>query len=222
MQQSSYKTIETPCEGLFKDKGSKFFAFAYPIDTAAQAKPLIDSLRKEHHGARHLCWAYKLGYSGSEYRTNDDGEPANTAGKPILGQIDAFGLTNILLCVVRYFGGTLLGVGGLIQAYKEAAREALSAAHIVERSIEKHFTINCKYSLQTTVNQILKQHNARVISQSFNQSCRLTCAIPITHAESFLASITNYQLQITNGKGEDIHKQNQDCHCEQREAIYTE
>ena len=189
MQQSSYKTITQPSEGLFKEKGSKFFAFAYPIENAAQAKPLIENLRKTHHSARHVCWAYKLGYNGSQYRANDDGEPSNTAGKPILGQIDSFALTNILVCVVRYFGGTLLGVGGLIQAYKEAAREALAIAEIVEKPIEYSVTLRFDYAMQVTVNQLLKQHNAHAISQKFEIDCEFECAIPIANKEGFLRAV---------------------------------
>lgn len=186
MQQSSYKTITQPAEGLFKEKGSKFFAFAYPIETATQAKPLIEQLRKEHHSARHVCWAYKLGYDGSTFRANDDGEPSNSAGKPILGQIDSFELTNVLVCVVRYFGGTLLGVGGLIQAYKEAAREALQSAEIVEKPIEHIVTLRFDYAMQVTVNQLLKQHNAHTIAQKFELNCEFTCAIPILQKYLFL------------------------------------
>lgn len=186
MQQSSYKTITQPAEGLFKEKGSKFFAFAYPIESATQAKPLIEQLRKEHHSARHVCWAYKLGYDGSTFRANDDGEPSNSAGKPILGQIDSFELTNVLVCVVRYFGGTLLGVGGLIQAYKEAAREALQSAEIVEKPIEHIVTLRFDYAMQVTVNQLLKQHNAHTIAQKFELNCEFTCAIPILQKDLFL------------------------------------
>jgi len=189
MQQSSYKTITQPCEGLFKEKGSKFFAFAYPIHTATQAKPLIENLRKEHHSARHVCWAYKLGYDGSEYRANDDGEPSNTAGKPILGQIDSFELTNVLVCVVRYFGGTLLGVGGLIQAYKEAARETLAVAEIIEKPIEYIVTLRFDYGMQVAVNQLLKLYNAHVISQKFEIGCEFLCAVPILQKELFLQAV---------------------------------
>jgi len=188
--QSSYKTIAQPCEGLFKEKGSKFFAFAYPVAHVAEIKPIIENLRKKHHPARHVCWAYKLGYDGSEYRTNDDGEPSNTAGKPILGQIDSFELTNVLVCVVRYFGGTLLGVGGLIQAYKEATREALAAAEIVEKPIEYIVTLRFDYAMQTTVNQLLKQHGAHVVSQKFEIECEFLCAVPVLQKELFLQAVS--------------------------------
>ena len=189
MQQSSYKTITQPSEALFKEKGSKFFAFAYPVENAAQTKPLIENLRKTHHSARHVCWAYKLGYDGSQYRANDDGEPSNTAGKPILGQIDSFALTNILVCVVRYFGGTLLGVGGLIQAYKEAAREALVIAEIVEKPIKYSVTLRFDYAMQVTVNQLLKQHNAHTVSQKFEIDCEFECAVPIANKDEFLRAV---------------------------------
>ncbi|MDR0941675.1 MAG: IMPACT family protein [Bacteroidales bacterium] len=192
MQQSSYKTITQPSEGLFKEKGSKFFAFAYPVASVAEIKPFIENLRKEHHSARHVCWAYKLGYDGSEYRANDDGEPNNSAGKPILGQIDSFELTNVLVCVVRYFGGTLLGVGGLIQAYKEAAREALSAAEIVEKPIEYTVTLRFDYAMQVTINQLLKQYNARTVSQKFELDCEFVCAVPVLQKELFLQAVRQF------------------------------
>jgi uncharacterized YigZ family protein len=190
MQQCSYKTIAQASEGLCKEKGSKFFAFAYPIVNAAEVKPLVENLRKEHHAARHVCWAYKLGYTGNEYRANDDGEPSNTAGKPILGQIDSFGLTNILVCVVRYFGGTLLGVGGLIQAYKEAAREALSVAEIIEKPIEYFVTLRFDYTMQVSVNQSLKQYKARIVSQKFEIACEFECAVPVLQKDLFLQSVS--------------------------------
>ena len=135
--EDTYKTIEKPSEGLFKDKGSKFISFAFPVDNEEEIKEIVQSIKKEHHSARHHCYAWRLGADQLLFRANDDGEPSSTAGKPILGQIQSFDLTNILIVVVRYFGGTLLGVSGLINAYRNAALDAINQAEIVEKLVEK-------------------------------------------------------------------------------------
>ncbi|MDP2112754.1 MAG: YigZ family protein, partial [Bacteroidota bacterium] len=129
--EDTYKTIEKPSEGLFKDKGSKFISFAFPVNSEDEIKDIVQSIKKEHHSARHHCYAWRLGADHLHFRANDDGEPSSTAGKPILGQIQSFDLTNILIVVVRYFGGTLLGVSGLINAYRSAALDAINQAEIV-------------------------------------------------------------------------------------------
>lgn len=135
---TTYKTITSPTQAEFKDKGSRFIAFAYPIRTLADVKKYLDPLKEEHHKARHWCYAYRLGVDGTQFRANDDGEPSGSAGRPILGQIDSVGVTDVLVVVVRYFGGTLLGVPGLIHAYKEATAQALAVAEVVEKNIEKN------------------------------------------------------------------------------------
>lgn len=127
--KDTYLTIDLPSEGIFKDKGSKFLAFAYPLTDESKVKNIVQNLKKEHHSARHHCFAFKIGNQGEHYRANDDGEPSGTAGRPILGQLNSYNLTNILVVVVRYFGGTLLGVGGLINAYKNATIEARKRFH---------------------------------------------------------------------------------------------
>ena len=141
----SYLTIADPTEGLFKDKGSKFLAYAYPVDNEDEIKELVQHLKKEHYSARHHCYAWRLGADKTHFRANDDGEPSSTAGKPILGQIQRLDLTNILIVVVRYFGGTLLGVSGLINAYREAAVDALEHAEIVEKLVEEIFWVEFDY-----------------------------------------------------------------------------
>lgn len=169
----TFFTIENPSKGLFKDKGSKFLAFAFPAETEQEIRIHIETIRKEYFDARHHCYAYRLGADMKVYRSFDDGEPSGTAGKPILGQIASHNLTNILIVVVRYFGGTLLGVGGLIQAYKQASADAIANATIVEKEVLDQFTVTFGYPLQNQVNRILKDCNTRIVSSEFGYDCRL-------------------------------------------------
>ena len=143
--QDSYKSIAEEARGLFKDNGSRFIAHAYPVETEEEVKEIVAALKKEYYDARHHVYAYRLGYKGDKFRANDDGEPSGTAGRPILGQINSSNLTDILIIVVRYFGGTLLGTSGLIQAYKTSAAEAIAAATIEERIVEKTFVVGAIY-----------------------------------------------------------------------------
>jgi len=160
-----YKTIAAPSEGIYKEKGSKFIAFAFPVFSEEDFKDKLQELKKEYHDARHHCYAYKLGLDENHYRMNDDGEPNNTAGKPIFGQIQSFELTNIAIIVVRYFGGTKLGVGGLITAYKEAAKDALNNANVVNRTVDDFFEINFGYEIMSDLMNFIKKNNLEVISQ---------------------------------------------------------
>lgn len=173
MQEDTYKTISSPSTGLFKEKGSKFIAYAYPVSSEDEIKEKIDDLKKEHFGARHHCWAYKLGIKGEQYRANDDGEPSNSAGKPILGQLDSFEVTNTLIVVVRYFGGTLLGVGGLIQAYRESAKDALLNAYIINKTKEFEVAVSCNYEVVDKIMSCIKQHNCNITNQTFEEVCSL-------------------------------------------------
>jgi uncharacterized YigZ family protein len=160
MKPDSYKTIKTYSQGIFKDKGSRFVAEAYPAENVGQVKSLLERTRKEYHDARHHCFAYMLGAERGIFRVNDDGEPSGTAGKPILGQINSFGLTNILIIVTRYFGGTLLGVSGLINAYRRAAEAAIMNAVIVEMGVMDHYEIVFPYSSINDVMKIIKEEGA--------------------------------------------------------------
>ncbi|HPY82545.1 MAG TPA: YigZ family protein [Bacteroidales bacterium] len=196
MQNETYKTITRLSESIYKEKGSKFIAFAYPINSKEQALSIIDTVKKQHHSARHHCWAYRLGYDGSEYRVHDAGEPANTAGKPILGQIDAFSLTHILLLVVRYFGGTLLGVGGLIQAYKAAAKNALEAAEIQTKHIPYNVSITCNYEDLPHIIDYILQQNGTIISQSYQENCELMCELTKQHYEQLSKYSSKYSSLI--------------------------
>jgi len=184
----TFRTLSASAEAEFKDKSSRFIAYAYPIRTTEDVKKLVDDQRQAHHKARHWCYAYRLGTDGLQFRANDDGEPSGSAGRPILGQIDSFGLTDVLIIVVRYFGGTLLGVPGLIHAYKTAAAEALKTAVVVEKNIEKTVFLRCDYPNLNDAVRIAKQHQAEIIAQDLQLDCRLTVCIPQANYENCLAA----------------------------------
>ncbi|MDY0255287.1 MAG: YigZ family protein [Tenuifilaceae bacterium] len=176
-QKDTYKTIAQRSEGLYKEKGSKFIALAYPVSTEEEVKEVLAELRKQYHDARHHCYAYVIGYDGQSWRANDDGEPSSTAGKPIHGQILSRDLTNVLVVVIRYFGGTKLGVSGLISAYKTAASEALDANEIVERTVNDIYSITFAYPATNEVMRLIKEEDLPVISQRFDTSCEVTVAV---------------------------------------------
>ena len=169
----TYKTITATSEGLYKEKMSKFLSFAEPCRSAQEALDIVKLYRNEYCDARHCCWAYMIGPERKEFRSNDDGEPSGTAGKPILGQINSFELTNLVVIVVRYFGGIKLGTSGLIEAYRTAAQEALSAAQVEERLIEEELHVAFEYPLMGDVMRIVKEEGATVLAQDFQLSCRL-------------------------------------------------
>ena len=173
----TYLTIDTPSEGLYKEKMSKFLAFAEPCRTLEQAKEIVTRYKKEYFDARHVCWAYMLGSERTEFRSNDDGEPSGTAGKPILGQIKSHNLTDLCVIVVRYFGGIKLGTSGLIEAYRTAADEALTAATVVEKIIEEQLTVHFQYPMMGEAMRIVKEENASVLAQDFVEDCRLTLSL---------------------------------------------
>ena len=173
MESDTYTTIKSSSQSIFKDKGSRFIAFAYPISDPNEVKPIIDKLRKEHHEARHHCFAYMIGKERTIWRVSDDGEPSGTAGRPILGQINSSGLTNILIVIVRYFGGTLLGVSGLINAYKSAAALAIENGEIIELSLTEFYEITYPFVQMNDVMKILKEENIGQSDQSFDLECRI-------------------------------------------------
>lgn len=189
-----YYTIEKPCEGYFKDKGSKFFAFAFPITNETNVKEILADLKKSHHSARHHCYAWRIGTEEITYRANDDGEPSSTAGKPILGQLLSFKVTNILVVVVRYFGGTLLGVSGLINAYRNAAADALKNAKIVKKVIEKTIVLDFSYNEMSDVMNIVKQENLAVVSSRFEEDCTLICAVRKSDYEKIIDTFKKYYM----------------------------
>ncbi len=180
----TYLTIAQPVEALFKDKGSKFIGLAYPVQTEQQVKEILQGLKKEHHTANHHCYAYRLGADKLTFRANDDGEPSNTAGKPILGQIQSNDLTDILIVVVRYFGGTLLGVSGLIHAYKTTAAEAIKVSEIVEKQILFSYTIHFPFEQLNDVMKILKQSDSKITAQEFDNHCKISFNIRKASSEA--------------------------------------
>lgn len=169
----TYKTIEKPSEGLFKDKGSKFISYAYPVSEEESVKSIIQSLKKEHYSARHHCYAYRFGYKGQIYRVNDDGEPSGTAGRPIYGQILSNNLTNILIVVVRYFGGTLLGVSGLINAYKSASADVISNSKIITEIVKEKLSLEFDYVIQNQVMKVVKDHHIETENLKYGLLCNL-------------------------------------------------
>jgi uncharacterized YigZ family protein len=183
-------------EAALRERSSKFLAFAYPIKSAEEVKGIVDELRKKYYDATHHCFAYRLGADGAEFRVNDDGEPSGTAGRPILGQLMSAGITNCLIVVVRYFGGTKLGVPGLIAAYKDAAAEAIEAATIIERTEDAIFRIDFPYISMNNVMRVIKEEQPRIVSQNFDNLCTMTLAIRKSQAATLVAKITNYELQI--------------------------
>ncbi len=176
--KDTYKTIRKPSpETLFKDRGSKFFGYAFPVREEADIKSCIDRLKKEHHTARHWCYAWQLGKDYSSYRANDDGEPSNSAGMPIYGQLQAFDVTNTLVVVVRYFGGTKLGVGGLIQAYRTSAQLALEASEIIEKTIDEEYILEFDYPEMNVVMRMIKEQNITIVSQEMELKCKMLISV---------------------------------------------
>ncbi|MEL7123598.1 MAG: YigZ family protein [Bacteroidota bacterium] len=185
----SYKTISGPSYGEFKDRGSKFHAYAYPVYTEEEWQNHLADLKKEHFKARHHCFAYRIGTDGNNFRANDDGEPSGTAGRPILGQIDSFELTNVFIVVVRYFGGTKLGASGLINAYKLSAQAALEEAEIIEKLVEDVYEMTFDYSLMSDVMNAVKKLDFNVILQEFENVGRIQVAIRQSEVEGLLRQL---------------------------------
>lgn len=173
----TFKTINGIAKGQITEKKSKFLSFAIPIENVEQVKPTVDEYRKEFYDARHACWAYMIGHGRTEFRANDDGEPSGTAGKPILGQINSNELTNILVIVIRYFGGIKLGTGGLISAYKSAASEAIANAEFIEKTVDEDVSVIFEYPFLNDVMKIVKDLEPQIISQQFEMNCNMTLRI---------------------------------------------
>ncbi|GAA4042918.1 MULTISPECIES: IMPACT family protein [Flavobacterium] len=194
----TYKTIATSSEEiLFKEKNSKFFGYAFPVTSEEEIKNHLDILRKQHYGAVHFCYAFQIGTDKIQYRANDDGEPSNTAGAPIYGQIQSFGLTNILIVVVRFFGGIKLGVGGLISAYRTSAQMALEASEIIEKTINIHYTVSFDYKNMNKVMRVIKEKNLEIISQNMNESCEIEIATRKKNAEQIVDIFNNlFEIEI--------------------------
>ncbi|WP_298395925.1 YigZ family protein [Flavobacterium sp.] len=194
----TYNTIASPSEEiLFKEKNSKFFGYAFPVTSEEEIKNHLDSLRKQHTGAVHFCYAFQIGTDKIQYRANDDGEPSNSAGAPIYGQIQSFGLTNILIVVVRFFGGIKLGVGGLISAYRTSAQMALEASEIIEKTINIHYIVSFDYKNMNKVMRVIKEKNLEIIAQNMHESCEIEIATRKKNAKQIVDIFTNlFEIEI--------------------------
>ena len=188
-QKDSYLTIAEPAEAIYKERRSKFLTYAYPVESEEEIKELLDALRKEYYDATHHCYAYRLGAQGEAYRANDDGEPSGTAGKPILGQLLSANLTNCLVVVVRYFGGTKLGVSGLIQAYKESTAEVIAVSKIIEKTVDRVVKIEFDYISMNGVMRVVKELSPRIDEQVFDNICSMTLRIRESEAEQLIAKL---------------------------------
>lgn len=195
----SYKTIKSSSEGEYKEKGSKFLAFAFPVNSEEEVKEKLEELRKSYYDARHHCYAYILNPEANQYRANDDGEPSHSAGDPILGQIRSLELTNVLVVVVRYFGGTKLGVGGLINAYKTAAEEALKKGQIIEERVRVEFLIKYPYEATNEVMRLTAEFDISILEQEYTTSCSLKGAVIISQKE-----VLEDKISLLQDLGNDI------------------
>jgi uncharacterized YigZ family protein len=194
----TYKTLAFPSEEiLFKEKNSKFFGYAFPVTTEEEIKKHLEELRKQHPTAGHFCYAFQLGTGTIQFRANDDGEPSNSAGAPIYGQIQSFGVTNILVVVVRFFGGVKLGVGGLISAYKTAAQMVLEASEIIEKTIDIHYLISFDYKNMNRVMRVIKEKNITIIAQKMEENCKIEIAVRKKNADaSFELFSSIFEIEI--------------------------
>lgn len=201
MSVEQFLTLVAPVEAEFKDKGSRFLAYAYPVQTETEIRQQVLQKREQHHKARHCCYAWRLGVDGNRFRTNDDGEPAGSAGRPILGQIDSAEVTNVLVIVVRYFGGTLLGVPGLINAYKTATARALQTAEKIQQDVCRQLQLSCDYAHLNEALRWCKQQQVQILTQDLQQSCRLEVLIPLVRFKSGMAAL--HQLRAIDVKLEE-------------------
>ena len=187
----SYRSIEAPSEGLFKDNGSRFLALAFPVTSEEEVKEIVSRLRKQYYDARHHCYAYRIGYKGDIWRASDDGEPSGSAGRPILGQIDSASLSDILVVVVRWFGGIKLGIPGLIRAYKSSTADALANTTIVEKLAERRFRISFGYLSMNAVMKVLKDMGLPQEGQEFGETCSLVTHVRLSKVDSFIEKLDN-------------------------------
>ncbi len=187
----SYRSIATKSEGLFKDNGSRFIALAYPVETEDEVREIVSSLKKEYHDARHHCYAYRLGCRGDIFRANDDGEPSSSAGKPILGQINSNGLSDILIVVVRYFGGIKLGIPGLIRAYRTSSADAIANSEIVTKIASRRFRLEFGYLEMNSVMKIIKDMKLEPAGQDFGNTCRMDVSVRLSACGDFTERISN-------------------------------
>lgn len=194
MGKDTFLTISASSEGLFKDKGSRFIALAIKVIDEQAVKEILHNIRNKYHDARHHCYAYRIGYTGENYRSSDDGEPSGTAGRPILGQLLSKNLTNVLIIVVRYFGGTKLGVSGLINAYREAASDAINNTTIVEEIIKDYFSIKFNYEAMNDVMRTLKDYDASIIENNYTDNCIIKFAVRRKLKDNIISKLNTIKL----------------------------
>lgn len=196
--EDTYKTIDKAAEGYINERKSKFFSYIFPVKTEEEVKDILEEYRKKYYDARHVCWAYMIGTSRENFRANDDGEPSGTAGRPILGQINSSELTNVLIIVIRYFGGTLLGTGGLVRAYKDAAAAAIENAKILEKTIDDTYLIHFEYPLLNEVMRILNQFESVQWTQNFTETCEMELKIRQNQSENLSVLLSSiYGVEVT-------------------------
>lgn len=197
-EKDTYKTLVKPSEEtLFKDRNSKFFGYAFPVSTEGDIKNYLDELKKKHPNAGHHCYAWQLGTEKIRFRANDDGEPSNSAGQPIYGQIQAFDITNVLIVSVRYFGGTKLGVGGLINAYRTSAKMALEESDIIEKTIDVHFKITFGYDMMNKVQQVIKKNQLDILNQKLELNCEYVISVRKNESSAIFELFTNmFKVEI--------------------------
>ena len=191
--KDSYKSIASESRGLFKDNGSRFIAHAYPVETEEEVKEIVAALKKEYYDARHHVYAYRLGYLGDKFRANDDGEPSGSSGRPVLGQIDSCGLSDILVVVVRYFGGIKLGIPGLIRAYKTSTADALTNAEIVEKIASKLYRVHFGYMNMNSVMKVFKDMDLAQKNQSFDMECSMDTSVRLSLVDTFLERMADVE-----------------------------
>lgn len=200
MEKDTYKTLAAPSEEtLFKEKNSKFFGYAFPVTSENEVKSILENIKKQHHSARHWCYAFQLGTNEKKlyYRANDDGEPNNSAGMPIYGQIQSFDVTNVLVISVRYFGGVKLGVGGLITAYRTSAQMALEASEIIEKTIDVHYQIKFGYHNMNKVMRVIKEKNLDIVAQKMEMDCEVTISTRMKNAPLVFEAFNSlYEIEI--------------------------
>lgn len=201
-EKDTYKTIEIPSEeALYKEKNSKFFGYCFPVQSEEEVKSILEKIKKQHFAARHWCYAFQIGTEQIHYRANDDGEPSGTAGLPIYGQIQSFDVTNILVVVVRYFGGIKLGVGGLVTAYKETAKMALENASIIEKTIDVHYLVRFGYKDMNRIMRIIKEKNLSIIGQKLELDCQIEIAVRKKDAQMVFDTFqAMYEVDISEKK----------------------
>lgn len=208
MASDSFLTIESPAEAASRERSSKFISYIHPVQSEAEIRAILDTLRKRHFDATHHCYAWRLGPRGEQFRTNDDGEPSGTAGKPILGQLLSNDITDCLVVVVRYFGGTKLGVPGLIAAYRESTAEAIAAARIVERTVDRTVRVDFPYVAMNGIMRVIKEEQPAIRTQSFDNLCTIELSIRESRAETLIEKLKKAGGSVAEGGNEELNSKN--------------